>query len=188
VKIFLAFFVLLSLSVSATAQSIANPNITVGDWWEFKSPKGTITPLVVSRVSPDGFSILNKNTHQESTYTPSFNKLSGYYLKNGEPVSYTPHNYNFEFPLHPGKTWKQRVTSKTSEKELTYTVQANVIAWEEIEISDNGQSKRLQALKIDYQHGDVASTCWYSPEANNVVRCVSPFPGQTFETIGFGKS
>ena len=175
-------------SATADPQPITQPNITVGDWWEFRSPRGTVTPLVVSRVSPEGFTVLNKNTQQESTYTPSFNKLNGYYLKNGEPVSYTPHNYNFEFPLYPGKTWKQRVTSKTAEKELGYTVQANVITWEEIIILDaNGQPKRLQTLKIDYQHGDVSSTCWYSPEANNVVKCVSPFPGQTFEAISFGK-
>lgn len=173
-----------SLAAGVVSTPVEAPSMAVGDWWAFKNhPTGAVT-LSVAEVSQGGFTIMNKG--KPSTYTPGFNKVTGYYPTTGEAVTYAPHNANFSWPMYPGKTWSEQVTSETATKRVTYNVTAKVVAWEQIDVVTNGESRKMATLKIEYYHGSVASTCWYSPDMKNVAKCVSPFPGQTFDVIGFG--
>lgn len=182
------FFILVISALAAgnslAAEGVSAPTMIVGDWWTFQNPTRGDISLSVTEVNDRGFTVMNKG--KPSVYTPAFNKLSGQSGSTGEAVTYAPHNANFDWPLYPGKTWTQRVTSNTASKQVPYTVTGTVGDWEEIEVAINGQVRKLPVLKISYQHGSVSSTCWYSPEVKNVAKCVSPFPGQTFEIGGFG--
>jgi hypothetical protein len=109
-------------------------------------------------------------------------------------VRYQPHNWNFEFPLHPGKSWGGDVTWSTPPYGGSMTVKARVVGWEEAELrfgagARRGEVEKLPALRIEYEHidrGTVSkSTCWYAPKIRFAVKCESTIPAYIHEVIDY---
>jgi hypothetical protein len=172
-----------------SATSVSMPNTKPGDTYIFESlhldnPKlSNTTERKVVSVSDGKLVLAYKNPKSESAkarivqFTPEWNLISSRNL-DGSGFDYSPPLKYFEFPLCPGKTWRQtsRETNIKSGEVREHTFSATVGDWENISVT----AGTFRALRITIQKelldstGEKKSTgteiSWYVPDIRRSVK------------------
>ena len=159
------------------------PKVQVGDTYIAESvypnnPKlNNTTERRVLSVSDDRIDVVSKNikskTGKERTlqFTPEWN-LVGSRNPDGTGVDFSPPLKYFEFPLYPGKTWKQTSleTNMTTGSIREFTLSATVGDWEDVSVPA-GVFRALkvttQTELIDREKGQQSTgtdVSWYAPD------------------------
>lgn len=189
-------FVIL-LAIAAGAAIAQTPQHEVGDWWILKDPNtGALETLVVREVAPNGDITLfdEKTGKQHGIYTAELNKKMM-----GDDV-YRPHNWNFSFPLTPGKKWDEFASVDTPGTGMvprgTYSFRmVGVVKGAEditLPLLTGEKTFSTERVEIDFvtRGWTTKISCWYSQAMRFPARCISPNDRQyrAREVVAFGRS
>lgn len=167
------------------------PDIKVGDSWTFdkidgwKKSKDFTRVTTVTSVDDKEIRLELRRADNGETIAVVRNRdlnLLAVEAPSGANKS-APYLPTFSFPLEPGKTWEQPVTSTRSadpSRKVTATLKGTVIGWENVSVP----AGTFQALKIEvggYYKGSNArntwdgqrfDTIWYAPEVKYFVKWI----------------
>lgn len=159
----------LNRSVKKEAQF---PNPKPGSRWLLKALDGSWTAqFELKRVENGKFIVLLNG--RETEYTNEWNALENVVDQRTIRAKFSPHDYSFSFPLWEGKRWGG-IVSWTGRAALmtqdTFSVSGEAKGWEKIEV----EAGSFEAIKVIIQTEKILVICWYAPEAQLTVKCVSP--------------
>ena len=177
-KIFLVLLAMVFIGGHASAQEkIDAPVWNVGDKWTLTF-KDSYT---VKSADEDTYTVLWENvsgTKESTTIYDRSNLNAIGIVEGGKRKEYQGSRRKFlDFPLYPGKTWKDRSVSRPArsgigDPEHIYLHEFKVIGWEDVEV----KAGKFKALKIEYRQQisgrDARGKAWYwySPEVKNIVK------------------
>jgi hypothetical protein len=169
-----------AITQTALAQTVIEKPVApeVGDWWASVFPGGREGKWTVTKVKDGVVTFLSTPSNTSPTETVDGNTIE-YHTARGFGWN-DPYLPNLQFPLQPGKTWKQSywVTFKPKDTSQEFRFQeeteATVGAVERIKIA----AGEFEAIKITYKFRNQNSTgtweCWYAPAVRRLAKCVAP--------------
>jgi hypothetical protein len=200
----------LAVCASASAQVrladpelVYRPELSIGDWWEFRNVSSRTWRLTVVAKRADGYTLARSSAGQHidngigrATFLAD---LDGWITTNIDAAGKaTPTGDKWEyvkFPLKVGSRWFFDATSTTvrSRTEVqTWHLDSRAEAWETIDLG----GRSVRAIKIEIamrqQGGGMGYSTntlavWYAPEAKRIVRLVASYAGgPSANMIAFG--
>jgi ankyrin repeat protein len=180
------------------AASADTPPIKTGDTYIIESlypdnPKlNSTTERKVISVSDGKITVASRNIKSKTgstrtiRFTPEWNLISGR-NPDGSGLDYSPPLKYFEFPLYPGKTWRQTSMEKNIKTGAVreHTLSATVGNWEDVSVS----AGTFRAIKITTQtelldratrqRSTGTDISWYAPNIRRSVK--SEVTSQNFQ-------
>jgi ankyrin repeat protein len=180
------------------ATSADTPPIKMGDSYIIESqnpdnPKlNNTTERKVISVGKGKITVASKNIKSKTgsartiQFTPEWNLISSR-NPDGSGLDYSPPLKYFEFPLHPGKTWRQTSIEKNSKTGAVreHTLSATVGNWEDVSVP----AGTFRAIKITTQtelldratrqKSTSTDISWYAPNVRRSVK--SEVTSQNFQ-------
>ena len=176
---------------SVPGDTVAAPPVRAGDSYVYESADGgsgdnalVTRRTVVSAGSVIVMESLNLSSRRAKPRTLRFDRewnLLGTRDSQGEGRDYAPPLKYYDFPLYPGKTWRQTTTethTKTGAIRV-HTLSGVVGSWEEVRVPAGvfrGIRVSLQTELVDHSTGETVygtDVSWYVPQVRRSVKSVT---------------
>ena len=157
------------LSPPAGAKVIPLPDLKRGSWWVYKDKDGE-KKWELKKVEGGKFFVQVEGEGRERIYTNEWNWVEG--PGTAGWVTYSPHFYDYSFPLWQGKKWTGQYTGGGFPRRMW----GEAKQWDTVKVP----AGTFEALKVEVTRErsastgrlmQIKSTCWYADEVRDVIKC-----------------